>query len=80
MSTSTCHLSSRLCIPIAKMRLKYGKVAYGLIEDTVQSTARKDWRRTVVLPPRKKEEEEGGGGVKVCSICVVVLPSPPSEQ
>ena len=67
-------------IPIAKMRLKYGKVAYGLIEDTVRSTARKDWRRTVVLPPREKEEEEGGGGVKVCSICIVVLPLPSLER
>ncbi len=64
------------------MCLKYGEVTYGLIEDTTRSTARTDWRCTVVLPPREKEEEEeeGGGAVEICSILVVILPSPPLEQ
>ena len=81
-SISACRLSSRLRIPEAKMRLKYGDVAYGSIEDTARSAATTDGRCAVVSSPREKEgeEEEGGGRVEVCSIRVVVLPSPPSER
>lgn len=59
-SPSASHrLSSRLRIPEAKMRRKYGDVAYGSIVDTARSAARTDGRRAVVVSsPREWEEGE----------------------
>jgi len=79
-----------LRIPEAKMRRKYGDVAYGSIVDTARSAARTDGRRAVVVSsPREweegEEEEEGGGGraaVEVRPVRVIVVrpSSPPSER